>query len=73
MTQEQDHHPSIHTWEPDFVVAKLETQLRDALEFSSACAEYAPEFAALARALSRHQRHMYRITRRQLLRRPIGL
>lgn len=72
MTQDHGHHESIHTWEPEFVVAKLETQLRSALEFTS-CAEYAPEIASLARALSRRQRRMYRMTRRHLLRRPIGL
>lgn len=73
MTREHSPSGTIHTWEPEFVIAKLQAQLHDALEFSAACAEFAPEVQPLAKALARRQRRMYRVTRRQLLRRPIGL
>jgi len=73
MPKEHTRQQPLHTWEPEFVVAKLQTQLHGALEFSAACAEFAPELEHLARALARRQRRMYRIARRQLLRRPVGL
>jgi hypothetical protein len=64
--------PAPATFEPEYLIASLAISLDRALEFTKHCGDLAPELQTAADSLAQRQRHLFRTTRRAILRRSSG-